>query len=252
MARPEGYRKAQRLMTLADRFDLPLLTFVDTPGAYPGIGAEQRGQAEAIARCIDVCLSIRVPIISVVIGEGGSGGAIALATANHAVMLEHSIYSVLTRRMRINFGTADKAQAAAEALRLTAQDLQNLDLIDEAAQNPSAARIDPSATIHTLGERMRATLDVCSLDGDELASAAASSSRGQIGPELSSAFAARASMKASITACGSPLHFLHRAPNLHQTRRASHPRLCPGDRRFRGKFSTIRHAVKISSSFSTK
>ena len=172
MARPEGYRKAQRLMTLADRFDLPVLTFVDTPGAYPGIGAEERGQAEAIARCIDVSLSIRVPIISVIIGEGGSGGAIALATANHAVMLEHSIYSVISPEgcASILWRSADKAQAAAEALRLTAQDLQNLNLIDDVVPEPvGGAHRDPSATIHTLGERIRATLDVLlALDGDEL------------------------------------------------------------------------------------
>ena len=158
MARPEGYRKAQRLMTLADRFDLPVLTFVDTPGAYPGIGAEEQGQAQAIARCIDVCLSIRVPIISVIIGEGGSGGAIALATANHAVMLEHSIYSVISPEgcASILWRSADKARAAAEALRLTAQDLQNLNLIDEVVPEPvGGAHRDPSATIHTLGERMR-------------------------------------------------------------------------------------------------
>ena len=133
MARPEGYRKAQRLMILADRFRLPVLTFVDTPGAYPGVGAEERGQAEAIATCIDVCLSIQVPIISVVIGEGGSGGAIALATANHVIMLEHSIYSVISPEgcASILWRNADKAQDAAKALRLTAQDLESFNLIDE-------------------------------------------------------------------------------------------------------------------------
>ena len=172
MARPEGYRKAQRLMTLADRFRLPVLTFVDTPGAYPGIDAEERGQAEAIASCIDVCLSIRVPIISVVIGEGGSGGAIALATANHAIMLEHSIYSVISPEgcASILWRSADKAQDAAKALRLTAQDLQNFNLIDEVVPEPvGGAHRDPDAAIRSLGERIRTTLDtLLTLDREEL------------------------------------------------------------------------------------
>ena len=172
MARPEGYRKAQRLMTLADRFRLPVLTFVDTPGAYPGIDAEERGQAEAIASCIDVCLSIRVPIISVVIGEGGSGGAIALATANHAIMLEHSIYSVISPEgcASILWRNADKAQDAAKALRLTAQDLQHFNLIDEVVPEPvGGAHRDPGKAIRSLGERIRATLDaLLTLDREEL------------------------------------------------------------------------------------
>ena len=172
MARPEGYRKAQRLMTLADRFRLPVLTFVDTPGAYPGIDAEERGQAEAIASCIDVCLSIRVPIISVVIGEGGSGGAIALATANHAIMLEHSIYSVISPEgcASILWRSADKAQDAAKALRLTAQDLQHFNLIDEVVPEPvGGAHRDPGKAIRSLGERIRTTLDaLLTLDREEL------------------------------------------------------------------------------------
>ena len=172
MARPEGYRKAQRLMALADRFNLPILTFVDTPGAYPGIGAEERGQAEAIASCIDACLSVRVPIVSIVIGEGGSGGAIALATANHAIMLEHSIYSVISPEgcASILWRSSDKAQAAAEALRLTAQDLQKLDLIDEVVPEPvGGAHRNPGTTISTLGDRIDRTLDVLlALDGDTL------------------------------------------------------------------------------------
>ena len=172
MARPEGYRKAQRLMALANRFDLPILTFVDTPGAYPGIGAEERGQAEAIASCIDACLSVRVPIVSIVIGEGGSGGAIALATANHAIMLEHSIYSVISPEgcASILWRSSDKAQAAAEALRLTAQDLQKLDLIDEVVPEPvGGAHRNPGTTISTLGDRIDRTLDVLlALDGDTL------------------------------------------------------------------------------------
>tara|TARA_Y100001934_G_scaffold49619_1_gene60340 strand:+ start:51806 stop:52762 length:957 start_codon:yes stop_codon:yes gene_type:complete len=172
MARPEGYRKAQRLMILADRFRLPVLTFVDTPGAYPGVGAEERGQAEAIASCIDVCLSLQVPIISVVIGEGGSGGAIALATANHVIMLEHSIYSVISPEgcASILWRSADKAQDAAKALRLTAQDLESFNLIDEVIPEPvGGAHRNPGATIRSLGERIRTTLDtLLTLDREEL------------------------------------------------------------------------------------
>lgn len=172
MARPEGYRKAQRLMSLADRFRLPILTFVDTPGAYPGIGAEERGQAEAIATSIDVCLKVRVPIISIVIGEGGSGGAIALATSNHSVMLEHSIYSVISPEgcASILWRSTDKVKAAAEALRLTAQDLRQLDLIDEVVPEPlGGAHRDPATTISTLGDRIATTLDVLLLlDGEAL------------------------------------------------------------------------------------
>jgi acetyl-CoA carboxylase carboxyl transferase subunit alpha len=172
MARPEGYRKAQRLMALADRFGLPILTFVDTPGAYPGIGAEERGQAEAIASCINACLSVRVPIVSVVIGEGGSGGAIALATANHAIMLEHSIYSVISPEgcASILWRSAERAKAAAEALRLTAQDLQKLDLIDEIVPEPvGGAHRNPASTIGALGDRIDRTLDVLlALDGETL------------------------------------------------------------------------------------
>ena len=172
MARPEGYRKAQRLMALADRFHLPILTFVDTPGAYPGIGAEERGQSEAIAACIDACLQVRVPIISAIIGEGGSGGAIALATANHSVMLQHSIYSVISPEgcASILWRNADKAQAAADALKLTAQDLQQLDLIDEVVPEPiGGAHRDPSAAIATLGDKIAPILDVLlALDGESL------------------------------------------------------------------------------------
>src|SRR5262249_60602149 len=124
MARPEGYRKAQRLMDLADRFHLPVLTLVDTPGAYPGVDAEARGQAEAIARCIEVGLKIRVPFVAAVIGEGGSGGAIALAAANRVLMLEQSVYSVISPQgcAPILWGSGDQAQEAAEALKLTARD----------------------------------------------------------------------------------------------------------------------------------
>lgn len=138
MAKPEGYRKAQRLMRLADQFSLPLITFVDTPGAYPGIDAEARGQAEAIARSIEVCLSLRVPVISIVIGEGGSGGAIAVAAANSVLMLEHSIYSVISPEgcASILWRDGEEAKTAAAALRLTAQDLLKLGVIDAIIDEP--------------------------------------------------------------------------------------------------------------------
>ena len=138
MARPEGYRKAIRLMELADRFRLPVITLVDTPGAYPGKGAEERGQAEAIARSTEKCLQIGVPLISVIIGEGGSGGAVAFATADRVAMLEHSVYSVITPEgcASILWKDAEKARDAAEALRLTAQDLQKLGVIDRIVKEP--------------------------------------------------------------------------------------------------------------------
>jgi acetyl-CoA carboxylase carboxyl transferase subunit alpha len=132
MARPEGYRKAVRLMDIADRFGLPVITLVDTPGAYPGKGAEERGQSEAIARSTQKCLQLRVPLVSVVIGEGGSGGAVAFATANRLIMLEHSVYSVISPEgcASILWKDAEKMREAAEALRLTAQDLTKLGICD--------------------------------------------------------------------------------------------------------------------------
>jgi acetyl-CoA carboxylase carboxyl transferase subunit alpha len=138
MARPEGYRKAIRLMDMAHRFGLPVITLVDTPGAYPGKGAEERGQAEAIARSTQKCLEIGVPLIAVVIGEGGSGGAVAFATANRIAMLEHSIYSVISPEgcASILWKDAEKMREAAEALRLTAQDLQRLGVIDRIIKEP--------------------------------------------------------------------------------------------------------------------
>ena len=138
MARPEGYRKAIRLMDLADRFRLPVVTLVDTPGAYPGKGAEERGQAEAIARSTQKCLEIGVPLVSVIIGEGGSGGAVAFATANRIAMLEHSIYSVISPEgcASILWKDAEKMREAAEALRLTAQDLERLGVIDRIVKEP--------------------------------------------------------------------------------------------------------------------
>jgi acetyl-CoA carboxylase carboxyl transferase subunit alpha len=138
MARPEGYRKAIRLMDLADRFSLPVITLVDTPGAYPGKGAEERGQSEAIARSTAKSLEIGVPLVSVIIGEGGSGGAVAFATANRVAMLEHSIYSVISPEgcASILWKDAEKMREAAEALRLTAQDLKKLGVIDEIIKEP--------------------------------------------------------------------------------------------------------------------
>jgi len=138
MARPEGYRKAQRLMRLAERFSLPVVTLVDTAGAYPGIGAEERGQAEAIAKSIETCLDIRVPLVSLIIGEGGSGGAIAIAAANQVFMLEHSVYSVISPEgcASILWRDGSFAKDAAGALRLTAQDLQSFKLIDGIIAEP--------------------------------------------------------------------------------------------------------------------
>jgi acetyl-CoA carboxylase carboxyl transferase subunit alpha len=136
--RPEGYRKAQRLMKLAEQFSLPLITLVDTAGAYPGIDSEERGQSEAIARSIDVCLGLSVPIVSCIIGEGGSGGAIAIAAANRVLMLEHSIYSVISPEgcASILWRSADKKKEASEAQKLTAEDLQELKLIDDIIPEP--------------------------------------------------------------------------------------------------------------------
>jgi len=138
MAKPEGYRKARRLMELAAHFAIPVVTLIDTAGAYPGVEAEARGQAEAIARSIETCLDIRVPLISVIIGEGGSGGAIALATGNSVLMLEHSIYSVISPEgcASILWRSGDAAKDAAEALKLTAQDLQRLNVIDSIIPEP--------------------------------------------------------------------------------------------------------------------
>jgi acetyl-CoA carboxylase carboxyl transferase subunit alpha len=154
MARPEGYRKAVRLMDLADRFSLPVITLVDTPGAYPGKGAEERGQAEAIARATEKCLRIGVPIVSVIIGEGGSGGAVAFATADRIAMLEHSIYSVISPEgcASILWKDAEKMKEAAEALRLTAQDLLALGVIDRVVPEPrGGAQRDKPETIARVG-----------------------------------------------------------------------------------------------------
>jgi acetyl-CoA carboxylase carboxyl transferase subunit alpha len=154
MARPEGYRKAIRLMDLADRFGLPVVTLVDTPGAYPGKGAEERGQAEAIARCTEKCLQVGVPVVAVIIGEGGSGGAVAFATADRIAMLEHSIYSVISPEgcASILWKDAEKMREAAEALRLTAQDLLNLGIIDRVIPEPrGGAQRDKNEAIARVG-----------------------------------------------------------------------------------------------------
>src|SRR6476659_6076534 len=150
MAKPEGYRKAARLMELADRFELPVISFVDTAGAYPGIGAEERGQAEAIARSTDACLALGVPNVAVVIGEGGSGGAIAVAAANRVYMLEHAIYSVISPEGAASILWRDtaKAQEAATNMKITAQDLLQLKIIDAIIPEPSGgAHRDPDAAI---------------------------------------------------------------------------------------------------------
>jgi acetyl-CoA carboxylase carboxyl transferase subunit alpha len=155
MARPEGYRKAERLMELANKFSMPVLMFVDTAGAYPGKGAEQRGQAEAIAKCTQKSLEINVPSISIITGEGGSGGAVALAVANNTLMLEHAIYSVISPEgcSSILWRSSEKADQAAEALKLTAQDMKRFGIIDEIIPEPiGGAHRDPLVAIKSIGD----------------------------------------------------------------------------------------------------
>ncbi len=162
MARPEGYRKAVRLMELADKFLMPIIMFVDTAGAYPGQGAEQRGQAEAIARCIQKSLEIRVPTISIITGEGGSGGAVALAVANNTLMLEHAIYSVISPEgcSSILWRSTDNADKAAEALKLTAQDMERFKIIDEVIPEPvGGAHRNPEKAINAIGNVIEKRLD---------------------------------------------------------------------------------------------
>lgn len=169
MVRPEGYRKAQRLMEMADRFGLPVLSFVDTPGAYPGVGAEERGQAEAIARTIEKSLRIEVPVVAVVIGEGGSGGAIALATANRVLMLEHSVYSVISPEgcASILWRSSERLKEAAEALRLTAGDLHRLRVVDEVIKEPlGGAHRDVEGAISGVGEAVARSLDSLMASGN--------------------------------------------------------------------------------------
>ena len=172
MAKPEGYRKAQRLMDLADRFQIPLITLVDTPGAYPGIDAEARGQAEAIARSIEKCISIRAPFVSVIIGEGGSGGAIALAVADRVLMLEHAIYSVISPEgcASILWRDPDKAPDAAEALRVTSQDLLKLGVIDHIISEPlGGAHREPDTIMARTGDEIEKCLEeLIPMSGSEL------------------------------------------------------------------------------------
>ncbi len=164
MAKPEGYRKAIRLMALADRFGVPVISLVDTSGAFPGVQAEERGQAEAIARSTEQCLALKVPMISAIVGEGGSGGAIALAAANRVLMFEHAVYSVISPEgcASILWRTADKAADAAEAMRVTAQHLAELKVIDRIVPEPlGGAHRDPEAAIEDLKEALVDELDRC-------------------------------------------------------------------------------------------
>jgi acetyl-CoA carboxylase carboxyl transferase subunit alpha len=169
MARPEGYRKAVRLMELANRFGLPIITLVDTAGAYPGIGAEERGQAEAIARSTEACLNLTVPNVSIIIGEGGSGGAIAIATANNVQMLEHSVYSVISPEGAASILWRDSARAADAAtnLKITAQDLLRLGIIDGVITEPlGGAHRAPEVAVRSVGEAIQNALgDLSGMDG---------------------------------------------------------------------------------------
>src|SRR3954466_4111355 len=172
MAKPEGYRKAIRLMRLADRFQIPVVTLVDAPGAFPGVEAEERGQAEAIARSTEECLALGVPMVAVIVGEGGSGGAVAIATANRVLMFEHAVYSVISPEgcASILWRTADKASDAAEAMKITASDLQALGVIDRIVDEPvGGAHRDPEAAIGALKGALIEELDGCGkLGPDEL------------------------------------------------------------------------------------
>jgi acetyl-CoA carboxylase carboxyl transferase subunit alpha len=172
MAKPEGYRKAVRLMQIADRFGLPVVTLVDTPGAFPGVQAEERGQAEAIARSTEQCLILSVPLVAAIVGEGGSGGAIALAAANRVLMFEHSVYAVISPEgcASILWRTADKASEAAEAMRVTAGDLRQLGVIDRVVPEPlGGAHRRPEDAIAALGRAVAEELDALSaLSGEQL------------------------------------------------------------------------------------
>ncbi|MHA3841079.1 acetyl-CoA carboxylase carboxyltransferase subunit alpha [Sphingomonas aestuarii] len=161
MGKPEGYRKAIRLVELADRFGLPVITLVDTSGAFPGVQAEERGQAEAIARSTEACLNLGVPLVASILGEGGSGGAVALAAGNRVLMMEHAVYSVISPEgcASILWRTADKAADAAEAMKVTAQDLLTLGVIDTIVPEPlGGAHRDPATAIDTLGDAIEAAL----------------------------------------------------------------------------------------------
>ncbi|GAC1044106.1 acetyl-CoA carboxylase carboxyltransferase subunit alpha [Rhizobium sp. No.120] len=173
-ARPEGYRKAIRILEMADRFQLPVITLVDTAGAYPGVGAEERGQAEAIARSTEMCLGVKVPIVSIVIGEGGSGGAIAIAVGNRVYMLEHSIYSVISPEgaASILWRDSTRAKEAATNMKITADDLKSLGVIDGIIPEPvGGAHRDPNAVINAAGETIaNALADLSSRSGEQLRS----------------------------------------------------------------------------------
>jgi acetyl-CoA carboxylase carboxyl transferase subunit alpha len=161
MARPEGYRKAVRLMDMADRFDLPVISLIDTAGAYPGIGAEERGQAEAIARSTEACLAVSVPNVAVIVGEGGSGGAIAIATANRVLMLEHAIYGVISPEgaASILWRDTNKAQDAATNMKITAQDMMRFGVIDTIVSEPTGgAHRDPASAVKATGEAIAKAL----------------------------------------------------------------------------------------------
>ena len=172
MGKPEGYRKAIRLVQLADRFGLPIVTLVDTSGAFPGIQAEERGQAEAIARSTEACLAAQVPVVSAIVGEGGSGGAVALAAGNRVLMFEHAVYSVISPEgcASILWRTADKAPEAAEAMKVTAQDLKAFGVIDTIVPEPvGGAHRAPAAAIGSLGDALEhALLQLASQPGDQL------------------------------------------------------------------------------------
>ena len=172
MARPEGYRKARRLMELAGRFGLPVVSFIDTAGAYPGMGAEERGQAEAIARSIEACLGLASPMVAAIVGEGGSGGAIALAAGNRVVMFEHAVYSVISPEgcASILWRSADHAKQAAEALRLTADDMAGLGVVDAVVEEPlGAAHREPETAIASLGDEIaRQLAELSGMSGAEL------------------------------------------------------------------------------------
>lgn len=172
MARPEGYRKAKRLMLLADKFQIPLLTLIDTAGAHPGIDAEERGQAEAIASCIEAMADLTIPVVATITGEGGSGGAIAMAVANHVNILEHSVYSVISPEgcATILWRTSDKRELAAEALQLTAQDLIKLNIVDKIVDEPlGGAHRNPLKTIAAVGDAIEQSLKALShMNGEQL------------------------------------------------------------------------------------
>ncbi len=172
MARPEGYRKTVRLLKLAEQFDIPVITLVDTSGAYPGVGAEERGQAEAIARSTEACLGLKVPLVSIIVGEGGSGGAVALAAGNRVLMMEHAVYSVISPEgcASILWRTSDTAEDAANALKITAQDLLKLKVIDEIIPEPvGGAHRDHALTMDTIRKSLETTLsELSALSGNKL------------------------------------------------------------------------------------